>query len=58
MSFDDNGNLYPYEIIETDLQTLETIFIKGFEESRTRKNIFENYLRYTDAIKGLINEPF
>lgn len=58
MTFDDNGNLYPYEIIETDIQTFETIFINKFDESKTRKKIFENYLRYTYAIKTLISEPF
>lgn len=58
MKFDDNGNLHPYEVIETNLETFEKLFVESFSDSTTRRNIFENYLRYTNTIKELINEPF
>ena len=46
LNFDEHGNLFPYESIEIDLATLETYFVTAFPKSRTRKRLFENYLRY------------
>ena len=46
LNFDENGNLYPYESIEVDLDTLERYFVTAFPNSQTRKRLFENYLRY------------
>jgi hypothetical protein len=58
MQFDNNGNLYPHEIIEIDLIAFEQIFIDGFTQSKTRRNIFDNYKRFVETIKQLIDEPF
>lgn len=46
LDFDEFGNLTPYEVIETDLATLEAYFVTAFPKSETRKRLFENYLRY------------
>jgi len=46
LNFDEHGNLTPYEIIEVDLATFEAYFVTAFPNSTTRKNLFENYVRY------------
>lgn len=46
LNFDDKGNLFPYEPIEVNLDTSETYFVTAFPTSKTRKRLFENYLRY------------
>lgn len=46
LNFDNHGNLFPYEPIEVDLDTLEAYFVTAFPKSQTRKRLFENYLRY------------
>ena len=45
-SFDQNGNLTPYNQIETDLDALKANFIDAFPTSKTWKILFENYLRF------------
>lgn len=44
--FDQHGHLTPYEIIETNLEILETVFVNDFPNSTTRKALFENYIRF------------
>lgn len=46
LNFDKFGNLTPYQAIEVDLDTLESYFVTAFPNSKTRKRLFENYLRY------------
>ncbi len=46
LNFDEYGNLTPYKIIEVDLATFEAYFVTAFPNSKTRKRLFENYLRY------------
>jgi len=46
LNFDNYGNLFPYESIEVNLDTLEAYFVTAFPKSTTRKRLFENYLRY------------
>ena len=58
MEFDKNGNLYPYNVIETDLETFEKMFISDFPLSLTRKRIFENYLIYLKNLKESVNTGF
>lgn len=48
------GHLIPYGIIETDLLTLEQVFVKDFPESATRAAIFADYLTYLDQLRGII----
>ena len=58
MEFDKNGNLYPYSIIETDLETFKKIFVSYFPFSSTRKRLFENYLIYLGNLKETVNTGF
>lgn len=58
MEFDRNGYLQPHEIIFADLQQIEMIFVDGFTDSTVRSKIFKNYIRYTEAIRKLVGEPF
>lgn len=46
LNFDEYGNLTPYKIMEIDLATFEAYFVTAFPKSKTRKRLFENYLRY------------
>lgn len=46
-SFDTKGNFYPYEIVNIDINAFEAIFVKGFEISSTRQNLFHGYISYT-----------
>ena len=44
MKFDEFGYLSPYQLIETNLETFERVFISNFESSNTRKKLFQNYV--------------
>ena len=44
--FNEHGHLIPNDIIEIDLSTFKTNFVDNFPNSTTRKQLFENYLRY------------
>ncbi len=46
LNFDEFGNLTPYQAIEVNVDTLEAYFVTAFPNSKTRKRLFENYLRY------------
>ncbi len=56
MTFDQYGNLTPYAIIETNLSTIEEVFVKEFPESATRSAIFAEYLAYLNQLKSIIGE--
>ncbi len=56
--FDSNGNLTPYSKITTDLATFEKVFVTDFENSTTRKTLFDNYLRYLEAFSKEITPNF
>ena len=58
MEFDNSGYLFPYKVIETDLETFESIFVSNFESSNTRKKLFQNYLSYIYDFKNQISENF
>jgi hypothetical protein len=58
MEFDKNGNLYPYKVIEIDLEIFEQMFVSDFPFSITRKRIFENYLIYLENLKNIVNSSF
>lgn len=58
IQFDSNGNLYPPQIIETDFETFKSTFVEGFEGSRTRIGIFEQYIEYLNDLRGLFDAPF
>ncbi len=58
MEFDDYGNLFPYKLIETDIETFERIFVANFKNSDRRKMLFQNYLSYIHDFKNQISENF
>ena len=58
MEFDDYGNLFPYKLIETDLETFERIFFTNFKNSDRRKMLFQNYLSYIHNFKNQVSENF
>lgn len=58
MEFDLQGNLFPYKILEINLQKFEEIFVTNFGNSETRKQIFQNYLLYVEKIKNEISDTF
>ncbi len=58
MEFDDYGNLFPYKLIETDIETFERNFVLNFKNSDTRNKLFQSYLTYIDNFKNQISENF
>ncbi len=58
MEFDKNGNLYPYKMIDTNLEILEQMFVLDFPFSNSRKRIFENYLIYLENLKNSVDSSF
>ena len=58
LQFDENGNLTPYQSIETTMAEFEKTFVSNFPRSQTRPAIFENYLRYLSDLKALVGGGF
>lgn len=58
IEFDENGFLKPYDIIETDLATIEKTFVEAMPLSSTRKAIFESYLSYNEELRKIIPTGF
>jgi hypothetical protein len=58
LELDLNGNLKPYQSIESTLEEVEAFFVAAFPASNTRKQLFDNYKLYTDALKVEIGAPF
>lgn len=46
LSFDIRGNLEPYQKIEIEFEELKNYFSDRFENSVTRKAIFDSYAKY------------
>lgn len=49
LNFDQNGHLSPYQVIETDLETVRTTFVTN----SNRQGLFENYLSFLDDLQKL-----
>jgi predicted nucleotidyltransferase len=58
MEFDSRGNLFPYEIVETDISNFEQIFVTDFIESKRRVNLFGRMKSYIEELKQIIDLPF
>jgi hypothetical protein len=58
VNFDTYGNLYPYQIIQTDLLTFEQIFVTDFSHSIRRKELFANYLEYIHEFQNQVSRTF
>lgn len=58
MQFDQYGHLTPYEIIETDLETFEKIFVSEVKNSQTRLALFEEYREFLAELQQIIGTNF
>jgi len=58
ITFDKNGYLTPYDIVSSDLETLEEYFVKAFPGSETREPLFQNYVQYVNDLKNHITPQF
>jgi hypothetical protein len=57
-TFDELGNLTPYEVMEMSLDAFEAHFVIAFPESTTRKPIFDAYRQCLTQLQGLIGGGF
>lgn len=53
--FDDNGNLFPYDVIVLNIQEIQMFFVNNFRDSSSRSNIFSLYKSYLNNLCGIIN---
>ncbi len=58
MQFDELGNLFPYKIIEIDLEAFEDFFVTNFPKSDSRQKLFKNYISYVNSFKSQVNCNF
>ena len=58
MQFDQRGHLTPYEIIETNLETFENVFVSEIKNSRTRLALFEEYREFLAELQQIIGANF
>ena len=56
--FDIRGHLQPESVIEITISEFEEVFVGQFEDSYSRKLIFEDYLRYTQDLRNTIGVGF
>jgi hypothetical protein len=54
LSFDDNGFLLPYKLVETDLETFEAVF----SFNKHRQTLFEAYKDYLAELQSIIGSNF
>ncbi len=58
MQFDAYGHLTPYQPLNSDLAAVEAVFVAAFPDSRTRRPVFDQYLRYLDQLRGIVGGGF
>ena len=58
LTFDEKGLLFPHEIIEISLDYFEERFVNELEDHLHRKEIFQGYQRYLDALKKITTKGF
>ena len=58
MTFDKNGYLTPYEIIEISLDEFEEFFVLNLEDQTHRQKLFDSYQLFLDEIYDLIGNNF
>ena len=49
LHFDEHGYLYPYQVIETDLESIRSTFVYN----QHRQELFESYLSFLNDLKKL-----
>lgn len=58
LQFDTFGYLTPDDAIETDLQTLERVFVEEFPTSTTRRGHFERFSAYNARLREILPAGF
>lgn len=56
-SFDIRGHLQPHGAVEMTQEEFETFFVTQFGNA-VRREIFEEYRRYTEDLRAIVNVPF
>ena len=57
MTFDQRGNLLPYELIQTTLAEIETVFVNALPRSTTRRLIYDAFVNYLTNLQREIKVP-
>ncbi|MEK7257071.1 MAG: hypothetical protein AAB316_20115 [Bacteroidota bacterium] len=58
LTFDEKGNLHPYEVIEMDLTAFERFFVENMEDREHRRRLFSKYLRFMEEYKSALGLSF
>lgn len=58
LQFDEKGHIIPYEITAITLGEFQSFFVEGLDDRSHRWRLFENYLRYLEALKVVVNQSF
>ncbi len=58
LTFDQRGNLQPYEKIKLELDEFEAFFIEQFLNNDQRKQLFDNYLKFVNDFSTKISSNF
>lgn len=58
LSFDIQGNLKPYEIVEVSYDDFRKVFVEGFEEDSTRAKLFNYYEQYINNLSDVLEWDF
>lgn len=53
-NFDAYGHLQPYQVMESDIEAVYKDFVTVFTTSKTRQQLFENYVAYNKALKAAL----
>jgi len=58
IEFDKHGNLFPYDVIETDLCTFEMHFVDEMRNKDHRHHLFSAYLNYIKHLNKIITNDY
>ena len=57
MTFDEQGYLTPYELIFSDVESIEAVFVEPFSTSITRRKVFNAFTTYLTELKTALMAP-
>lgn len=55
--FDEGGYLTPYDLILSDLPTIETVFVESFPALTTRRKLFDAFVTYLTELTTILKTP-
>lgn len=58
LKFDNRGHLIPYKRINVNIDEFEAFFVKQFDLTSTRSEIFKNYLKFLEDFNAEITTQF